>query len=270
MKEKLNKGKKSGEKSCCKGVNRTDETDNDNCQFNIEDFAALSAGAIYTIDFQEKRFTYVAEHDLFLCGYSSEKALQMGYDFYPKILNTDDLRLLAEIFTEIVNTAQEEQNEISYFSFNIKVKNIHLRKNKYEYLMVCHKVRPQFQNGKIRFAMCMLTSSEASQSGNFRLYYKNSNFYKEYSFADKEWIEKQTEQLTKREAEILKLVKQGKPVNTIFSTLSITESTLKHEITKLLKKFQLKSLAQVIINVTNNLQIFNNSQTEKRKGSVRR
>jgi hypothetical protein len=55
-----------------------------------EDYFSVSTGAGYIIDFQKRCFKDVANHSLFLCGHSPDEVMELGYDFYSRIVHEDD------------------------------------------------------------------------------------------------------------------------------------------------------------------------------------
>jgi hypothetical protein len=96
------------------------------CNFKEFDlYMPVFMEAVYVVDFFERCFSYVPVHDLFLCGYSRERVMQLGYNFYPEIVHADDLPLLIKIHRVILNSPyiaeKERQNNMWYFYFTLRI-----------------------------------------------------------------------------------------------------------------------------------------------------
>ncbi|WP_198171563.1 hypothetical protein [Mucilaginibacter aquatilis] len=48
----------------------------------VKAFARLTYESIYVINYEDMSFEYVSENPLFLCGYTANEVLEMGYNFY--------------------------------------------------------------------------------------------------------------------------------------------------------------------------------------------
>ena len=70
----------------------------------LKDFAAMSMEAVYVIDYLKNGFHFVADHELFLCGHNAKEVLGLGYDFYPKIIFSEDLPLFLGYYEELCGT----------------------------------------------------------------------------------------------------------------------------------------------------------------------
>ena len=60
----------------------------------VKAFARLTYESVYLIDYSDMSFEYVSDNPLFLCGYSPEEVLAMGYAFYFRQVPESDLALL--------------------------------------------------------------------------------------------------------------------------------------------------------------------------------
>lgn len=61
----------------------------------VKAFSRLTYESVYVIDYSDMSFEYVSVNPLFLCGYSAEEVLQMGYEFYFRHVPEKDLELLS-------------------------------------------------------------------------------------------------------------------------------------------------------------------------------
>jgi DNA-binding CsgD family transcriptional regulator len=235
---------------------------NDNCVIKMEDFSNMCIEAIYVIDFKNKCFHSVSNHDLFLCGYSKDEVMLLGYDFYSEIVHKKDLPCLIEMHQEILTRLYnpDNMNEVNYFSCTFRIKNYLQKEQKTKYLMVYQKLIPKFVAGEILYGICLLTSSVIKNTGNLRLYYKDNRRIDIYSFRSKRWTECEAEHLTKQETKILIYAKQGMALKMIAYTLGIAYKTVQKMTESIYKKLNVHSMAEAIIYATNHLLVFHSSK----------
>jgi hypothetical protein len=76
----------------------------------------MAIEAVFVIDFQQRCFRYVAEHDLFLCGHTREEVMELGYDFFSKVVHPDDMLLLDNYYDAISDRLRsaDDLKDISY------------------------------------------------------------------------------------------------------------------------------------------------------------
>jgi DNA-binding NarL/FixJ family response regulator len=235
--------------------------------------ASICRGSVYVIDFREKCFRYISNHDLFLCGHSVDEVMQLGYNFYPIIIHPDDRLLVEKIFRETIITKcnTEQQNNMYYFSFTFRIKVYPQQKKHPDYLIVCHKLVPIFVNRQIQFGVCSVTCSATEKaeeeadknsnkgSGNLRLYYKNDEYFDEYSIIYDKWKTYKIKHLTKIEKNMLILSMNGENNESIVKKLSISSTdNLRHRLAKLYQKLGVRTMTQAIIHSINYSLIFRN------------
>jgi DNA-binding NarL/FixJ family response regulator len=95
-------------------------------------------------------------------------------------------------------------------------------------------------------------------SGNLRVYFNDSWEYQKYSLKYNIWLKvEQSELLSEREIEILKLSTQGLNKDKIADELCISTNTLEHAVTTLLSKLpeQITTIKDAIIYTSNLLQL---------------
>src|SRR6188508_3467144 len=120
---------------------------------SIKAFARLTYESIYVINYEKMAFEYVSENPLFLCGYTPEEVLNMGYEFYFKNVPEADLELLNAIneagfdFFKDVPDKEKKQYSITY--------DFHLINKDGKHVLINHKLTPLFltSNGKMWKAM---------------------------------------------------------------------------------------------------------------------
>ena len=128
--------------------------------------------------------------------------------------------------------------------------------------MVYHKLKPVFVGEKLRFGTCMLSSSTLKTPGHLRMHYNNGIDYEMYLQHDN-WQKRAKEQLTKREKEILILVKQGKSYKNIAKILGKSENTLQNERSSIYEKLDVDNMMQAVNYATHHHLIFGHDKSSK-------
>jgi DNA-binding NarL/FixJ family response regulator len=238
---------------------------------NIAEFEALASicrGSVYVFDFQENCFRYINNHDLFLCGHSADEVKRLGYSFYPEIIHPDDMPLLKKIVRRILKTGRntKQQNDMHYFSCTVRIRMYPQQGKQPHYLTSYHKMVPIFENGRIRFGVCLLTCSETKTTGNsnrdlgnLRLYYKDNERYDEYSFKNRKWKTYKIEHLTEIEKIILIRAMCGESNTSLAAKLCMSNSKLAHILTELYQKLGVKTMLQALVHSINHSLLFRRS-----------
>ncbi|MDR0605730.1 MAG: hypothetical protein LBG80_15665 [Bacteroidales bacterium] len=242
-----------------------------------ENILSVCSEAGYIIDFQKRRFHCVSNHGLFLCGHTKEEAMQLDYKFYSYIVHKDDLRLLVRMYNAVINSPYitECPENIAHFSFTVRIKVYPDITDETKYQMVYHRLRPVFFNGKLCFGICMMNISVLKTSGNLSVYFEdNRDSFDEYSLKNQNWNTKQVIDLKNREILTVKFAKQGLNNKEIVGALGVKYETLRREITSICEKFNLGTIGQVIVYLTNHLMLFDTRRTsdttKKRKGKSKK
>ena len=76
----------------------------------------------------------MANRDFVLNGYTVEEVMKLGFDFFPKVIHSEDLLWLKEMYAAIL--MHDQLSEINYFSFAIRIKN-----ETTGHIMVDHKLK---------------------------------------------------------------------------------------------------------------------------------
>lgn len=218
----------------------------------VKAFSRTSYKSIYIIDYLEKGFEYVSENPLFLCGYTSEEVLKMGYDFYFKCVPEEDLSLLLKLntagfdFYEKIPLEERKEYTISY--------DFYLKNQEGKSILINQKLTPIFltEEGKIWKAICIISLSTAEKSGNIQIYKQGSKKIFKYNIEKDFWKEEETLQLTKREIEILQYSVRGFTVNEIAEAIFVSSNTVKFHRKKLFDKLEVTSIGEAIFYATHN------------------
>ncbi|MDR0681189.1 MAG: helix-turn-helix transcriptional regulator [Dysgonamonadaceae bacterium] len=238
----------------------TNESADSSYLSGIKDSSCLFTGGIFVMDFQKRCLPVVSHRDIFLCGNTVEHAAQAGYNFFLETVHEEDIPLFIKIHRTILKSEyiidKEQQSQIKYFYFTVRLKEHPQLYSKPSYLMICHKIKPVFINDKIRYGICLTTISRMLTPGNLRVYFNNNRKAEEYSFDINTWIKYDVEPLTSREIEILRLAKRGFKEHEIANQLCMTYGRLRHAMSELFKKLDVKTMEQAVTHASNHLMLF--------------
>jgi DNA-binding CsgD family transcriptional regulator len=229
--------------------------------FDCEDFANIVTEAVYVLDFQKRCFHYVADHEFFLCGYSQEEVMSLGYDFFQEVIHPEDLSLWEKMHNVILKRLEKSGSieGIDYFSCSFRLKCRLPTAGKFDYLMAYQKLKPKYIDGQLRFGICTLSVSVIQTSGKLRLYYKNKPDYETYSIIGQKWRKQKIRLLNDRQKAILILAKQGKSRREVACILCVSVGVIDMEKTFIFEKLGVSTTEQAIIYATNHRLIFSHN-----------
>ncbi len=218
----------------------------------VKAFARLTYESVYVIDYATMGFEYVSDNPLFLCGYTAEAVLQMGYDFYFKNVPPADLELLSIInnagfdFFEQVPDGEKQQYSISY-DFN-------LVNTDGKHTLINHKLTPLFltQSGKMWKAMCIVSVSHNQQAGNCVIHKQGTGEYWTLHTTTRHWQKALKPKLTEREMEVLRLYAQGLTINQIAEKIFVAPDTVKYYRRKIFEAFDVNNIVAALAYAVNN------------------
>lgn len=211
----------------------------------------LSYMSMYVINYQLKEFEYVSDNPLFLCNHTPDEVMALGYAFYFKYVAKEDLEMLIRIneigFKFFDQTPLDERKSYS-ISYDFKLQNGK------EKILVNHKLTPVFitSEGKIWKALCVVSLSSNSSSGNIILSKTGGNSFWELDLSAGVWHKIDKMKLTDRELQIIRLYAQGLPIKKIAEQMFISIDTVKFHRRKLFDKLQVKTIAEALAYVKNN------------------
>ncbi|KMQ69274.1 LuxR family transcriptional regulator [Chryseobacterium sp. FH2] len=218
----------------------------------VKAFSRMSYQSLYIIDYFEKSFEYVSDNPLFLCGMTSEKVKDLGYEFYFKNVKPVDLELLIKIneagfdFYEKLKVEERKMYTISY--------DFCLITEKKKEILVNHKLTPFFltDDGKIWKAICMVSLSSAQISGNVVISKDDCDDIWRYDVPRNKWIVEAKKKLSQREHEILSLSAGGLKISEIADKIFVTADTVKFHRKKLFEKIGVNNIAEALAYAKNN------------------
>ncbi len=194
----------------------------------VKAFARLTYESVYVIDYTDMSFEYVSDNPLFLCGYTSQEVMQMGYDFYFRHVPAGDLELLNVLndagfdFFEQVPDKEKKLYSITY--------DFHLQNEQGKTVLINHKLTPLFLDkaGKMWKAMCIVSLSHRQEAGNVVIHKQGSGDYWQLDTRRKLWQRFPKPKLSEREVEVLRLYAQGLTIGQIAEKIFVAPDTVKY------------------------------------------
>ena len=211
----------------------------------------LSYMSMYVIDYQRKEFEYVSDNPLFLCNHTPAEVMAMGYAFYFKYVSEEDLEMLIRVneigFDFFNRTPLEDRKNYSIsYDFNLQTGK--------EKILINHKLTPIFitSEGKIWKALCVVSLSSNTTSGNILLSKTGEDSFWELDLNTGRWNKMDKSKLSDRELQIVRLHAQGLTISQIAERTFIAVDTVKFHRRKLFEKLQVKNMAEALAYVKNN------------------
>jgi len=205
----------------------------------------------FVVDFLRRKFVYVSNHPLFLCGHSPSEALEMGYAFFKEIVVEEDLELLVAMDKkghDLISQLSLEERMESIISVDYR-----LKQPEGANILVTQKNTLFFVEGEEpRFALCTINLSANGTPGHMKVIVNNVPHDYMYSFKTRRWKTVHPVQFSKREKEIITLSTQGFSNEEIANTLFIDISTVKFHRRNIFSKLGVKNIAEAIVSVYNN------------------
>ena len=240
------------EKNALLNRNRIKAAEEDKLQFGnyldvVKTFAKITYQSVYVIDYEQMKFEYVSNNPLFLCGYTAEEVLEMGYNFYFNNVPQEDLELLGlinvlgfDFYDRLPNTDERKSYSISY--------DFHL-KGKYDKpVLINHKLTPLFlnKNGAVWKSLCIVSLSHNQHAGNVAIHKQGSDLFWKLDIAQKTWIAGKKSKLKEKELEMLRLYAQGLTIHQIAEKMFVSPDTVKYYRRKIFETFEVKNFTEAL------------------------
>lgn len=218
----------------------------------VKSIARLTYESIYVIDYQRMAFEYVSENPLFLCGYSADQVLAMGYDFYFKNVPESDLKLLTLIneagfdFFEKLPWNEKKLYSITY--------DFHLVNRDGKHVLINHKLTPLFLTSEKKMwkSICIVSISHHKNAGNVYIHKQGTEETWELNIENSIWRKSDKPKLTKREIEILQLHAQGLTINQIAEKIFVSPDTVKYYRRRIFERLGVSNIVEALSYVVNN------------------
>ena len=183
--------------------------------------------SIYFVDYVRKKFLYISSNPLFLCGYTVKEVKDFGFDYYQKVVPTEDLQLLLEA---------SKRAGIFYYNLPVNLRadfcvhaDFRLRHRHGQSILINHKMTPLkiSKKGGMQLALCTVNLSNSKQGGSIYIQMLNEALKYNYCYSKKKFIAQSYEALSRREKQVIKLAVKGYSAKEIASELCISTSTVK-------------------------------------------
>jgi len=212
----------------------------------LEAVSRLTYKSIYVVDFFKKNFLHVSKNSLFLCGNTVEKVKEMGFDFYLQNVTEADLPLLFEInrigylFAESISPTNRLEYTLGY--------DFHMKQTTGKEILIHHEITPLHltSDGKVWLALCMVSLSYNTKSGNIEVTRQGHNSRWRYHNVRKEWIESTKIELKDYEKNVLILSAKGYTMNDISKITHKSIDTIKGYKRVLFEKLGVGTITEAI------------------------
>lgn len=201
--------------------------------------------SFYIIDYLQKKFVYVHDNALFLCGLTPNEFMNMGYEFYAQYVHPEDITFLYEVnkigFTSYQKLSKEDKEKDIYISYDFRIKNGN------NYLPIHHTLIPLVKDNEqqIVLALCKVSLTDQKNFGAItgRLGNKIFTWNKE----KKSWDENPSILLNNKEKEIICLSSQGYTEKELAERLKLSESGIKKRKKLLFHKLNVQNMSEAIV-----------------------
>jgi DNA-binding CsgD family transcriptional regulator len=207
----------------------------------IEAFSRLSNQCVYIADMYKGTLPYVSDNPLFLCGLSAIEAAQLGTKFNDLFVPADDLAQNREIlkkwleFMDAIPENEKKSYSVSY--------DYHIQKQLVQVTMT-----PTFltDDGKIWITLCKIATSTQHESGNGKIFKKNSSDFWQYNFGGRRWEKKMMFQLSDNERQVINLSLQGYTETEIGTKIYRSKDTIKSIKRKLFERMEVSNITEAV------------------------
>lgn len=211
-------------------------------------FSSVTTDSFYVWNIPRKQFDDIKPDGLFLCGFSVEEVLDLGYDFYPQIVHSEDLVLWTDMHKAVLRCLANykgKHDEIDYFSCTFRLQRKCSFVSRPLPQMVYQRMKPVWIADRWAYLICTIKSSTSKEAGNLHMHF-NDGLSKTYSLTTKRWKQQMKKSLTERERMILMLAQQGKSTREIADVLCKAHDTIRNQIKLLFVKLNLHTMQEAI------------------------
>lgn len=215
-----------------------------------EALSQIAYESIYIIDYFKKNFLYVSQNPLFLCGFSPEEVMALGYNFYTTRVPDKELELLLKINAigfRFFNNHPNEDRTLFSISYDFHINN------NGEEVLINHKLTPLELDpyGHIWLAICFVSISNHDKPGNIEVRKLGQSDYWKFDLDLDRWIRVPGIKLTDGEREVLLLSARGLTVDEIARRVHRAKDSIKSRRRAIFDKLGVKSISEAIAFATN-------------------
>ena len=197
-------------------------------------FAQTTYQSIYIIDYFKKRFLYVSDNPIFLCGHSAKEVMEMGYGFYLNHVPEAELPMLTEL------------NQAGFSAFNATPREE--KKHCGKKLLINHKITPLVLNdlGQVWLALCTVSLSSRKEAGHIEFRHWGTSQYSVYTLTEHQWIDQDEIKLKPEEKEVLVLSAQGYTMKEIAEKVCKSIDTVKFYRKQVFEKLEVENITEAL------------------------
>lgn len=212
----------------------------------LKALASMTYKSIYILDHEKRKFEYISDNPLFLCGHSVQEVQTMGFDFYIHCVpeeEQDVLRQSIQAGFGFLNAVPTEYKKDYTLSCDFHLKHRHIPN-----LLIRQEVTPLqlTSSGRVSKSMGIAALSTAQQAGNIEVYTKERTHRWVYDRTQKNWIKKVNPIFTYKELTVLYATIQGCTVQEIADLLYLSPDTIKFHRKKIMEKCHVHTLTEAI------------------------
>lgn len=211
--------------------------------------SSMMTEAVVVLDFEHNKIRNISDNGLLLQNCMSDNLDTMSFVYFKKLICPEDLRFGEEILDIVLNSISNENlesDEIDYFSFLLRIKNPLSSNHKPNYIMMYVKLKPQWDNFKLRYAVSLFSISVIRKQ-NYQLcvHYENKD-RSEYSAKSRTWEYYSYSPLSRRQREMLIWAQQGFSLKETAEKMNVADKTIECMRHTLFEKLGVNSIEQAI------------------------
>lgn len=211
----------------------------------LKSMAKIAYESIYVIDYYAMNFLYVSDNPLFLCGFTAEEVMKLGYSFYTTHVPKEELDMLLKINSigfRFFNNKPIEERELFTISYDFHIIN------KGEKVLVNHKLTPLAMdaNGHMWLAVCYVSISNHDKPGNIEIRKIGQSSFWKFDMDMDRWTTVEGVKLSIGEKEVLLLSAQGKTVDEIAKIVNRSKDSIKSRRRAIFEKLEVKSISEAL------------------------
>ena len=204
-------------------------------------FSSIITDSFYVLDIVQKQFIYIKPDDLFLCGHSVKEAMELGYDFFSRVIHPEDLplwKIFLENLPQKMQSLQENRTvPEAFFCLFRLLRKYSFLKEPVE-LYTYHRLIPIYEDLTLIYLIDIIS-------------YTNCNH------KTQRWKIQAVPSLSKSETRVLSLSQIGQSSFSIGNTLGVSESTIQSHMASIKRKFETSNSRETLEWISYlNIQLF--------------
>lgn len=222
----------------------------------------------YVLDIVQKQFCYIKPNDLLLCGHSVEEAMDLGYDFFSRVIHPEDLLLWKSFLDNLpqkLHCLQENTNERGEFFCLLRLLQKYPFLKRPVELYTYHRLSPICEDSTPIYLIGIISYTNCKKIGCY-LKENQHSCYQTFNHQTQRWQVQAVPTLSKSESRVLALAQIGQATSSIGNALCVSESTIQNHMTSIKRKLETSSLRETLEWISYlNIQLFvqNDNRNDK-------